>query len=618
MMLDPPSPPASLRLWPGIVIAVVVALARFVIPIFAPDAAGIGVLSGVVGLLLIIIWWLFFSQAPWPDRLGALVLMGLGMAVTFPFLHESIATGMMGLMFFIYAIPPILTIAFVGWAVAARHLRSLPRRASMAVVILLACGAWTLLRTDGLIGGRAQLAWRWTPTAEERLLAHADHTPAVVRHAPPVTTVLRDPTEPARPTPSPEPAGVVLDPRTAERAAAVTAEPGAAARKGGNWPGFRGPKRDGVVRGLRIETDWSRTPPVELWRQPVGPGWSSFAVDGSLFYTQEQRGEHEVVSAYRLATGEPVWRHRDAIRFYESNGGAGPRATPTIHGGRVYALGATGILNALDAATGAVVWSRDAQADTGAPLPGWGFAGSPLVVGDAVIVATSGRLIAYELATGTPRWTHSTGGGGYSSPHLVTVDDVPQILLLSGGGVTSVSPADGAVLWQHGGGGDTSIVQPALAANGDVLLAAGDMMGGTGIRRIALTHGTDGWMPAERWTTRGLKPYFNDFVVHDGHAYGFDGSILSCISLEDGARTWKGGRYGQGQLVLLADSDVLLVLSEEGELALVRAAPDRHTELARMPALNNKTWNHPSVVGDLLLIRNGEEMAAYRLPVSRH
>jgi outer membrane protein assembly factor BamB len=382
------------------------------------------------------------------------------------------------------------------------------------------------------------------------------------------------------------------------------------------WPGFRGPARDGIVRGVQIETDWSKSSPVELWRKPIGPGWSSFAVHGDLVYTQEQRGEDELVSCYRLTTGEPVWRHRDPVRFWESNGGAGPRGTPTLHNNRVYTLGATGVINALDANNGGVVWSRNAATDTEVEVPGWGVASSPLVIDDLVVVAVSGRLIAYDIRTGQPRWLGPVGGAGYSSPHLVTIDGVAQILLLRGSRTISVAPADGALLWEHTWLPGVSIVQPALTADGDVLISSGDAMGGLGMRRLAVARTPTGWTVEERWTSRGLKPYFNDFVVHEGHVFGFDGSILASISLADGERTWKGGRYGHGQMVLLPDQDLLLVLSEDGELALVSATSDKFTEVARFPALNAKTWNHPVLVGDVLLVRNGEEMTAFRLPAA--
>ena len=225
----------------------------------------------------------------------------------------------------------------------------------------------------------------------------------------------------------------------------------------------------------------------------------------------------------------------------------------------------------------------------------------------------------YDSATGAPRWTGPRQLGSYSSPHRVTIDGVPQVILLSGSGAVAVAPATGAVLWQHDWpDGGTTIVQPAAITGSDVLINTASAMGGIGMRRLHITraaaNATSGWTVEERWTSNGLKPYFNDYVVHKGQAFGFDGNILSSINLEDGKRNWKGGRYGNGQMVLLADQDVLLVLSEEGDLALVSATTDKFTELARFPALNSKAWNHPVIVGGILLVRNGEEMAAFRLP----
>src|SRR3989475_96308 len=528
---DEVTPQKPLRLWPGVVAVVLQWLVRFVVPVVVPGAIAVGMIGELLGGLTIVVWWLFFSRAPWSQPVGAIVLMGVALFATPRIVHKSIATGMMGMMFVIYAIP-LLSLAFVAWAVASRRLSSGPRRASMVAAILLGCGVLALVRTGGITGDAdSDFHWRWAKPPEDRLLARAGDERAALPSAP---KAAETPEKRLPPQASHEPTAS----RPAAAAAAKTPEKRPVARTGNEpagfpsvpaatetralWPGFRGPDRDGIIHGVRIETDWSRSPPVQLWRRPIGPGWSSFAVRGDLLYTQEQRGDDEVVACYRLTTGEPVWRHRDAARFWESNAGAGPRATPTLSDGRVYTMGATGIVNALDARDGSVVWSRNAASDTGKKVPGWGFASSPLVVGDVVIVAAAGALAAYDLATGE-----------------------------------------------------------------------------------------------ERWTSNGLKPYLNDFVVHDGHAFGFDGSILACIDLKDGKRKWKGGRYGHGQLVLLSDQGVLLVLSEEGELVLVAAAPDQFTELARFPAIEGKTWNHPVLVGDVLLVRNGQELAGFRLPLTR-
>jgi hypothetical protein len=607
-----------LRVWPGVVIATVVVLIRFIAPLIVPDAAMYGVIVAALGMVGILLWWLLFSRAPWSERLAAVALMAGATAVIRLVAHESIATGMMGFMVPVYAVPATLGPAFVAWAVAARRLPQPVRGVTMAATILLACAVWVLVRSDGVTGeGLAQLAWRWTPTPEQRLLAQTREPEAALPAAPAQPPAEQGAGTPEVPRTDTPPAGEAPPaPATAEAAAATPKDP---VVRRADWPGFRGPARDDVVRGVRIEPTWSLKPPVELWRRPIGPAWSSFAVHGDLVYTQEQRGDDEMVTCYRLATGEPVWAHRDPVRFYESNGGPGPRATPTLHDGRVYTVGATGLVNALDAGTGAVVWSRNGAADTGAPLPEWGFAGSPLAIGDTVVVALSGRLIGYDAATGEPRWRGPIGlGGGYSSPHLVRIDGVDQILLLRGGGVTSFGIADGSRLWEQAWQEGVGIIQPAMTEDGDVLISAGDMMGGVGLRRLAVARDpSGGWTVTERWASRGLKPYFNDLVVHKGHAYGFDGSILAAVDVGNGERKWKGGRFGNGQFLLLPEQDILLVLSEEGELALVSATPDKFTELARFKAIEGKTWNHPVLVGDVLLVRNGEEMAAFRIPARR-
>ena len=596
-----------IRVWPGIVAVILQWFAWLVLPKLVPEAAFYGLVLGIVGGgALVLVWWLFFSRAPWLERLGAIGLMVVAAFAIRPFLDKSILGGAMGMLLMFLSIP-IMGLGLVVWAVVARRLDTRTRHVALVATVLAVCGVFLAMRTEGITGeGGLQLAPRWTKTPEEKLLARA------VAERPPV------------PVPAPAPAARVQTPKveTPAEGSAPRSEPIAAAvRKSlptaaprpsvstSVWPGFRGPHRDDIVTGLRINTDWTSTPPKEIWRRPIGPGWSSFAVADDLIYTQEQRGDFELVTCYRATTGEPVWTHPDNARFYESNGGPGPRGTPTFHDGRLYTFGATGIVNALDAASGAVVWKRNAADDTGAKLPGWGFSSSPLVVNDAVIVAASGRMVSYDLATGKTRWKAEPAGGSYSSPHLLTTGGVAQVVLLGGKGALSVAPADGKVLWKHDWSG-VPIVQPALTGDGGVLIAVSDS---SGTRRLAIAQGPDGWSAKEVWTSTGLKPYFNDIVIHNGHAYGFDGGILSCIDLQDGKRKWKGGRYGHGQLLLLADQDLLLVVSEEGELVLVSATPDQFTEVARHSAIEGKTWNHPVVAGDLLLVRNGQEMVAFRL-----
>ncbi len=460
--------PKGLRLWPGVALAVLLVLLRFVLPVVSPTMFLQGVLGALLCALLIVLWWLLFSRAPWSARVGAIVWMVVAVWTTSHLVHPSIAAGM-GFVLPMYIVP-VLGLALVAAAVACRRLTAL-RWVSMIVAIVLACGVFTLLRTDGVTGDAgSQLTWRWTPTAEERLLAQTSDEPQPSLPAGPVAGISSEPIAPE--------AGASTEALPVAPAKAKTEPRARAAEMPAEWPGFRGADRNSVIRDVRIDFDWSKSPPTELWRRAIGPGWSSFAVRGDYLYTQEQRGEDEIVACYKVSTGQPVWRHRDSVRFWESNAGAGPRATPALSGDRVYTLGATGILNALQAGNGAVAWSRNAAVDADTKTPDWGYSGSPLVVGDLVIVAVSGKLAGYDAATGKPRWFGPYRGESYSSPQLMTIAGVPQVVLLSHDGATSVAPADGTVLWQHEWSSG-AIVQPVPSGDGDVLVHAVAMTVGT-------------------------------------------------------------------------------------------------------------------------------------------
>lgn len=406
-----------LRLWPGVVLALLFLPLRLIVPFVVPEGDVYGTFGCVFAAVGILVWWLFFSRAQWVDRIGALATMVVAVALTWRFVDESIAGGMMGGMLPIFGLQT-MSVGLVAWAVATRTLSTAARRTSMVAVILLACASLALVRTGGIGAGRiADFHWRWTPTPEERLLAAEAANPPLAplpAPAPTPSAVTTAETAAADAADVPAAPAVPETPRTGEGETTPAAMP---TKTLPEWPGFRGPNRDGVARGVRIATDWSATPPSPIWRRPIGPGWSSFAVDGDLIFTQEQRGDDELVTAYRMSTGEPVWRHRDAARFYESNAGAGPRGTPTLSNGRVYSFGATGILNALDEASGATIWSRNVASETGVTVPDWGFSSSPLVVDDIVVVAASGRLAAYDAVNGKLRWQGPDGGFSYSSPH---------------------------------------------------------------------------------------------------------------------------------------------------------------------------------------------------------
>ncbi len=383
------------------------------------------------------------------------------------------------------------------------------------------------------------------------------------------------------------------------------------------YPRFRGADGLATVRGAKLARDWSRTQPRPIWRHPVGAGWSGLVVAADRAITQEQRNEDECVVGYDRHTGKQRWVHGDRAHYVNAGAGDGPRATPTIHGDRVFALGATGILNCLDRDTGKRHWTVNILTDNEATAPGHGTVGSPLVVGERVVVCAGGTqgasLVAYDQVTGRRVWRGGNDPAGYASPLLLPIDGVPQILIVTTQNLNAHDPQTGEVLWTTPWRNDqqTNCSQPFPIGDKQVFISADY---GTGCALLNLARGADGkWAVETAWSNRAMQTKFCSVVVHDGHAYSFDDEVLECVAVADGRRRWKAGRYGHGQL-LLAD-DLLVIQAEDGRVALVEATSQGHHELGQFQALNGKTWNNPSLAGHQLFVRNDQEAACYELPV---
>ena len=380
-----------------------------------------------------------------------------------------------------------------------------------------------------------------------------------------------------------------------------------------SYPQFLGPARDGTLAGPRLARDWSAHPPRQLWRQPVGEGWSGFAVQGNVAITQEQHGGEERVVAYDVQTGRALWSHADNARYSNVIAGTGPRSTPTVGAGRVFTMGGTGILNALDLATGRRLWTHDVIKENEGNLPEWGKSCSPLVVDGRVIVSAGGAgrsLVAYDAASGERVWAAGSDGASYSSPVLLTLGGRTQVVILNRSSVAGHDPATGALLWEQPFPSEQPNVASPIALPGDRLLVSAGY--GIGSKLYRLAAGGSGLQATMGWESPRLKSKFANMVFRGGYVYGLDDGVLTCLDPTTGERRWKSGRYGHGQLLLVAG--LLVVQTEEGEVVLIDPSPDAHRELTRFAVLSGKTWNPPALAGRRLLVRNDREAAAYELP----
>lgn len=556
-----------IRLWPAILVALLHVAVAWGLGVFGNTnvvngiaLAGVPLASGV----LLLVWWLFQRRVPLRDRLVGLVVLGAGSGMVMlsqrPLWHGAVLLAVA---------LPYMTVGTVAVFVVTCRLRWPVRRWLLVAYILACAGTFCAMRIESLGGDLVPVrSWKWRPTAGQR----SDALPEFAEG--------RVATLPGRAGP-------------------------------GDWADFRGPRRDGRLMGFSFDASFT---PKELWRKDIGAGYASFTAVGEYLFTQEQRGDEELVTCYRADTGEPVWRNAVTERFEDSMG-LGPRATPVFWEGRLYTQGGTGILQCLDAATGETIWKRDLKADAARDVPMYGFSSTPLVAAGMLVVFASGGegecVIAYDCRTGEEAWRGGTLGGGYCSPMLADVQGVPQVVMGSSSGLEAFVPETGEVLWKHAWKSEryARSVQPVVHAGTHVLIAATT---GTGTRSVRVEKAGEAWSTAAVWTNKRFRPYFNNGVLHEGHYYGYDDMRVACVDMATGEKLWSSSRYG-GQLLLIAGMDLLLVLTEKGRVVFVPATPGGFREEGSFDALTGKTWNHPVIAHGRLFVRNSREAACFQL-----
>lgn len=483
----------------------------------------------------------------------------------------------------------VIGYCLVGLAViafAAYQFRPKLRTLAVAAAICIFCGSslCQLVRIESFYGNMVpKLVWSWAPTAEEQLEAYF-----VSRHS-----------------------EASMEAKREDFFRSTQAD----------FPSFLGSGRDGVIPGIELEPNWDINPPREIWRHPVGLGWSSFAVVGRAAVNLEQRGEDECVVCYDALSGTELWSYREHCRF-EDEHGDGPRSTPTITDGKVFSMGATGILTCLELSTGNLLWKRETLADPSNHNLLWGMSGSPLIHDGKIIVTpggTAASAICYSAEDGSELWRAGEDPGGYASPVVANICGEFQILSFNGAGLRAFS-LDGKPQWivpwlTQGEMQRVNVAQPIILPNSTanssrVLISSGY---GNGTALIEVRRQAGQWQSQTLWNSQRLKSKMSNFVVRENFIYGLDSGILTCIDLASGERRWKQGRYGHGQMLLIGEH--LLIQTESGEVVLVAASPNEHRPIGSFQALDGKTWNHLALAGNLLIVRNDHEAAAYDLPI---
>ncbi len=363
-----------------------------------------------------------------------------------------------------------------------------------------------------------------------------------------------------------------------------------------DWPIWRGPSHDGIssekLTGATVK---------KLWDAQIGIGFASFTVADGHVYTTGHADGKDTVFCFDAASGKVVWKHDYAADLGDKYYEGGTSATPTIEGGKAYHLSRWGDLFCFDAATGKVVWQKNIQKETSADIPDWGFAGSPLVSGELLILNVGKAGTAVEKASGKLVWKSDTASAGYCTPYPIAVNGKAQIVLSSGRAYKGVDPTNGTVLWENTWSTSYGVNAADPILSGTKLFISSGYNKGCALLDLASA------TPTEVWRSRVMKNQFNSSVLIDGHLYGSDGdegktASLKCIDFATGTEKWS--EASTGFCSLIAADGKLIVLTAKGELIIAKANPAKFEPISRTPVLSGRCWSAPVLANGRIYARN--------------
>lgn len=383
-----------------------------------------------------------------------------------------------------------------------------------------------------------------------------------------------------------------------------------------DWTQFRGPARDGISKETGLLPSWPAGGPPEVWRRPIGQGFSAVTVANGTLYTLAADGispdgmasgeTSEYAVALRASDGGELWRTA-LDRAYADDRGSGPRSSPTLWRDRLFVLSGYGKLYALARSDGSVLWRRDLVAEHGGRIPMWGYSASVLVEGDVLYVAggsETGSILAFSPTTGELQWSAGSSHPSYASPVAGDLAGRRQIVFLQGDRLVGMSP-DGTELWAYPWPviNNINVATPLLLPDDRVFVSTSYDVGAAVVQ---VRRAGDRFEATEVWRSGVMKNHFHASVHWQGHIYGFDNAFLTCIDAATGAERWRARGFGKGS-VLVADGK-LIVLSERGRLVLAALDPERFVEISSHQVAEARSWTAPSLADGQLYVRNEREL----------